>query len=283
VPAFDTPQPVTAEITLVLGVVRITAGTRADTVVQVRPCDEGNGQDVRAAEQTRVECAAGRLLVAGPRQRASGLFGFGRIGSIDVTVDLPAGSAVRVDAAVGTYYCRGRLGRCRLTTGCGDVEVETAGPLELRTGIGAVLVEHVDGDAELHTGSGRLRVDEVGGSTVIKNSNGDCWIGSVGGELRVNAANGDIRIDRPLAGVTARTANGDVRIGAITRGAVQLKTACGEVEFGIRAGTAALLDVSTSYGHVVNDLTPAQDAGTADETAEVRVRTGCGDIVIGRA
>ena len=54
---------------------------------------------MRAAEQTRVEYADGQLLVKGPKQRGFGLFG--KPGSIDVTVGLPAGSQILGDASRG--------------------------------------------------------------------------------------------------------------------------------------------------------------------------------------
>ena len=48
-PTFDTPTPISATIDLGLGDVRITAGDRATTVVDVRPSDPSNDGDSRAA------------------------------------------------------------------------------------------------------------------------------------------------------------------------------------------------------------------------------------------
>ena len=86
-PTFDTPEPISAVVELVVGDVRITASDRDDTAVEIRPSDESHEPDVRAAEQTRVEYSAGRLLVKTPRQRSLSLFG--KPGSIDVTIGLP--------------------------------------------------------------------------------------------------------------------------------------------------------------------------------------------------
>ena len=86
-PTFDTPEPVSAVLELVVGDVRITASDRDDTAVEIRPSDESHEPDVRAAEQTRVEYSAGQLLVKAPRQRSLSLFG--KPGSIDVTIGLP--------------------------------------------------------------------------------------------------------------------------------------------------------------------------------------------------
>ena len=64
-PTFETPEPITATIDVAVGDVRISAGDRGDTVVDVRPSDPSNDEDVKAAEQTRVECASGQLLRQG--------------------------------------------------------------------------------------------------------------------------------------------------------------------------------------------------------------------------
>ena len=59
-PTFDTPEPISAVVDLVVGDVRITASDRDDTAVEIRPSDESHEPDVRAAEQTRVEYSAGQ-------------------------------------------------------------------------------------------------------------------------------------------------------------------------------------------------------------------------------
>jgi hypothetical protein len=280
-PTFDTPGPISVVVELGVGDARISASDRGDTVVRVRPSDDSHGPDVRAAEQTQVEYTAGRLLVTAPKHRGLGLFS--KPGSIDLTIELPAGSDVRGDAGAATFRCVGRLGECRVKTGVGDIRLDHTGRVHLNTGAGAIAVDQVAGPAEISTGSGQVDLREVGGSAVIKNSNGDSWVGEITGDLRVNAANGDISVGRAKAGITASTANGAVRIGGVTRGSALLKTGFGEIEIGIGAGTAARLDVSTQFGRVLNHLDAADGPGPSDETVEVRARTAYGDIVIRRS
>ena len=150
-PTFDTPEPISATIDLAVGYIRLTGSDRGDTVVEVRPSDGSREVDVRAAEQTRVEYASGRLLVRAPKQRGLGVFG--RAGSIDVAIELPAGSHVQGDAWVAAFHGVGRLGECRVKTSSGDIQLDHTGPLDLVTGAGAVLVERVVGDAQVSTGS----------------------------------------------------------------------------------------------------------------------------------
>src|SRR6185369_9029782 len=121
-PTYDTPHPVTATVELVVGDLRIVAADRADTVVEVR-----------AADQTRVEYADGLLLVKTPKQRGLGLFG--KPGSVDVTVDLPARSKVQVDCGAGGVRTTGTLGAGRVKSGAGDVQVDRVegGRLSLET------------------------------------------------------------------------------------------------------------------------------------------------------
>jgi hypothetical protein len=280
-PSFDTPTPIALSVALVNGAVRVTAGARTDTVVQVRPGDESNDLDVRAAAQTTVDFTAGRLVVRGPRPPSLGLFG--KVGCVAVVVDLPAGSDADVEVGVGAVHCAGPLADCRLKTGAGDVQIEQAGTLTAHTGYGTAIAGNVTGDATVTTGSGRLSVTDVGGRAVLKNGNGDTWIGTAGGDLRIRSANGQITADHAGASVVANTANGDIRVGELVRGSATLRSAAGRIEVGIRTGTAALLDLHTQFGKISNEMQTVP-AGPADieERAEVRARTAYGDILIHR-
>jgi DUF4097 and DUF4098 domain-containing protein YvlB len=128
-----------------------------------------------------------------------------------------------------------------------------------------------------------MRIREIDGPAVIKNLNGVTWVGEVKGDVRCNAANGDITIDRALGAVDAKTANGAVRIGEVVRGSVELGTAYGELEVGVREGTAARLDVRSQFGNVRNLLTASDGPQPSDQRVEVRARTSFGDIVIRRS
>jgi DUF4097 and DUF4098 domain-containing protein YvlB len=278
-PTFDTPEPITATIDVAMGDVRISADDRGATVVEVHPSDASNEEDVKAAELTRVEYANEQLLVKAPKLR-SWLSKNG--GSIDVTVTLPAGSHVRGTMGLGDFQCDGRLGDCRIKTGLGRIRLDRAETLDLKSGTGDISVESAAGRAEVTAGSGDVRLRELDDSAVIKNSNGDTWVGVAGGDLRLNAANGSIAVDLAQANVGAKSANGDVRLGEVVRGSVVLETKIGDLEVGIREGTAAWLDVSSKFGHVRNALDAADAPATSAETVEVRARTTVGEVVIRR-
>jgi hypothetical protein len=281
-PTFDTPEAISVTVEFGVGDLRIVASDRTDTVVEVRPSDPAKKADVTAAEQTRVEFAGGRLLIKAPKNWRQYTFRGGGE-SVDVQVELPAGSQLRGETGVAALRCRGRMGECRYKTGIGDIQLDRAGAVQLRTGVGDITVERAGGDAELTTGSGSLRIDGIDGTAVVKNSNGDTWIGRVAGDLRVNAANGRISVDRAGGPVAAKSANGDVRLGEVAHGAVLAQTGFGKVEIGIRDGVAAWLDLNTRYGTVRNDLDTADRPGAGEEAVEVRARTAFGDIAIHRS
>ena len=277
---FETPQPISVALELRVADVRVAAGERVDTIVQVRPSDSSRADDVTAAEATRVEYSDGRLLVKGPRRlREWSPFSDG--GSIDVEIELPAGSDLSGHTAAGGFRCTGSLGRCELKSSAGGISLDRAARVKLSTA-GDIRLEQVTGDAELTTATGDVRAGEIDGSAVIKNSNGDTWIGETGGDLRVMAANGDIDVEHSHGSISAKTANGHIRVGSIHRGSLVAETANGRIEVGIAEGVAAWLDLDTRFGHVHNGLDATEAPGSADEQVEVRARTGFGDITIRR-
>lgn len=277
---YETPHPISVVLELRVADVRVAAGERADTIVHVRPSDSSRSEDVTAAEHTRVEYADGRLLVKEPaRLREPRLFSDG--GSIDVDIELPAGSALSGHTAAGAFRLTGSLGRCELKSSAGEISLDRAARAKLATA-GDIGLERVTGDAELATAAGDVRAGQIDGSAVIKNANGDSRIGEVGGDLRVKAANGDIDVEHLHGSVVAKTANGHIRVGSIHRGTLVAETATGHVEVGIADGVAAWLDLHTRYGHVHNGLDATDGPASADEQVEVRARTGFGDITIGR-
>ena len=282
---FQTPKPITVDLELGVGDISIDASERTETVVEVLPTDPGKSGDVTAAEQTRVELAGDRLVIRGPRGwRQWAPWGpSGGRESIDVRISLPTGSEIQGEAGVAALRARGELGAFRFKAGAGDIDVDAAGSVSIRTGAGDVSVGHAAGDLTASTGSGVVRIAAVDGSAVIKNSNRETWVGRVDGELRVKAANGGISIDRAGATVTVKTANGDISLGEVAPGAVVAETAFGKIDVGIREGVAAWLDLNTGFGRVNNDLADSDRPDAGEETVEVRARTSYGDISIRRA
>ena len=199
-----------------------------------------------------------------------------------MTVELPAGSNVHGGGQLADFHTDGRLGETRITIGLGRIRVDEAAALSLKSGTGDITVGRVTGDAEVTAGSGEVRLRELDAGATIKNSNGDTWVGEVRGDAQLKAANGSIAVDLANAGVGARSAHGDVRLGEVVRGSVVLETKVGNLEVGIREGTAAWLDISSRVGKLHNALDRADKPGSSTDTVEVRARTSVGDIVVRR-
>ncbi|MET8831947.1 DUF4097 family beta strand repeat-containing protein [Streptomyces sp. NPDC004610] len=280
-PAFDTPEPITLRVDVgAVGDVQITAEDRTDTVVEVRPTDETDSSDVKAAELTTVEFTDGVLVVRTPKPRA---LGFSRkTHSVDVTIALPSGSHLRGDAPVADLRCTGRLGECAFKTATGHLQVDRTGPLRLKTSAGHITVGRVDGDADVSTSTGRIRIARVEGAVTVKNSNGNTDIGTVIGTLQVRCANGDISVDHALGTRTdVETSNGGIRLGEVTGDTVALKTGTGDLEIGIGAGRPAKLELSTGFGRVHNMLESTTES--PGQAVTVRGHTSFGDITVLRA
>jgi hypothetical protein len=280
-PEYDTPEPISVNLELGYGDVRIAAGDRADTTVEVRPSDDTDESDVKAAGQVRVDYANGTLQITGPRARA---FDFSRkTRAVEVTIALPAGSQVSANLQAGDLLGTGRLGACRVKTSAGNIRLDDTGALRAETSAGHLSVESVAGNAEISTSSGKVQIGRVEGTAVVKNSNGATTIDSVTGDVRVRAANGDISVERAGGSVDAKSSNGGITLGEVARGSVVLSTAMGDLEVGIAEGTAAWLEVNTSFGHVHNQLENATKPEEGLEIVEVRGRTSYGDITIRRS
>jgi DUF4097 and DUF4098 domain-containing protein YvlB len=264
-PTFDTPEPISVIIDLELGIgdVRIAATDRTDTVVNVRARNTSSKSDLKAAEQTRIDYAAGQLVVETTQQHRQL---FSRGGSVDVRLELPAGSRVRADTAQGGLRSTGRLGECRFKTYRGDVVIERA-----------------DGFVEATTASGRVDIGQADGDVVIRNEHGDCRIGAITGSLRLAGMKGDVQVDKADGDVEVKITHGNIRLEDVARGSVVATTVAGTLEIGVREGSAAWLDVRSELGDLQNSLTGAAGPEPTDETVEVRARTYGGDIVVRRA
>jgi DUF4097 and DUF4098 domain-containing protein YvlB len=278
--SFPTTGPVAASIDVQWGDIRVVAGDDGAALVDVSPTDPSNERDRRAADDTTVTFADGRLQVVGPRNR-TGVFNK-KYGSVQVSVLLVSGSELDADTGLGTITVEGALGACRAKTSAGDVSVQDTTSADLRTGVGVVVARQIAGEAFCKTGSGAVRIDRIGGRAEVKNSNGDTRIGDSAGPLRVKSANGSIAVGRARGDVLATTANGNVSIGSAEAGAVSLKTSMGRIDIGIPSGTSALLDLSTTFGVVRNGLDATDQPPPGDRRVEIHAQTSAGDIDVVR-
>ena len=175
---YDTPAPIAAVLDVPAGRVQFIAADRADTAVEVRPADAAKGRDVKAAEQTKVEYADGVLRIAVPAKNQY----FGNSGSIEVTVQLPAGSRVEGKAAATELRVVGRLGDVTFEGAYDQIKIDEAASVHLTAVAGNVEVGRLTGPAEISTGKGDIRITEATrGTVVLRTQSGDISIGAAPG------------------------------------------------------------------------------------------------------
>ncbi|MEU0370476.1 DUF4097 family beta strand repeat-containing protein [Streptomyces sp. NPDC006283] len=176
---FDTPAPVSAVLDIPAGRIRFIAADRADTTVEILPADASKGRDVKAAEQIAVAYDDGVLRIEAPPAKNRIL---GSSGSIEVTVQLPAGSRIEAKAAAGEFRGVGRLGDVALEAAQGSVKLDEAASARLTLLAGDVSVGRLGGPAEISTQKGDIRIAEAKRGTVVLHTEA--------GELSVGAARG---------------------------------------------------------------------------------------------
>ena len=205
--------------------------------------------------------------------------------SIDLVIHLPSESAVRGEASVGDFAGEGALGAVRLKSDLGDIRPAQTADATLRSALGEIVLGNATGTAEIHNGSGGIRAGVIDGTADVSNSNGSVSLGTVTGRVQVKTLNGPLSVDCALGDITATSANGEIGIGQVVCGKATASSKHGRVEVGVRAGSAAWLDLNTTVGRVYNELDAASEPDESEPvaTVEVRASTKVGDIVIRRS
>ncbi|MFE2097925.1 MULTISPECIES: DUF4097 family beta strand repeat-containing protein [unclassified Streptomyces] len=215
---FTTAAPVSAVLDIPAGRIQLIAADRADTTVEVLPADAARSRDVQAAQEIEVSYDGGVLRIEAPKARNRIL---GHSGSVEVTVQLPAGSSVEAKAALAELRGVGRLG---------DVAFEGA--------------------------QATVKLDETDGARLTLQA-GDVSVGRLGGPAEISTQKGDLRISEAVHGtVTLRTEYGGIEVGAARGVSASLDagTGYGRIHNALRNtdGAAAGLNIhaTTAYGDI---------------------------------
>ncbi|MGW2281740.1 DUF4097 family beta strand repeat-containing protein [Streptomyces sp. NPDC001770] len=176
---FTTPAPISAVVDIPAGHIRFIAADRADTVVEVLPADASKGRDVKAAERIEVIHTDGVLRIGTP-EAANRILG--PSGSVELTVQLPAGSRIEVKAAAAELRGVGRLGDVVFEGQQATVKLDETASAQLAVLAGDITVGRLGGPAEISTGKGDLRITEaVRGTVTLRTSHGDIAVGAARG------------------------------------------------------------------------------------------------------
>ncbi|GAA1441558.1 DUF4097 family beta strand repeat-containing protein [Leifsonia poae] len=212
---YNTPTAITAVLDVPAGHLRFIAAERTDTLVEVRPVDASKARDVKAAERTTIEFADGVLRVETPEKNAA----FGPTGTVEVTVQLPAGSRIQ---ATGSAELRGagRLGEVSVQNAYGPIKLDEATTAQLGALDGDITIGRLTGPAEVSTARGDVRVGEaLQGTLALSTQLGNVSVGVPAGvTASLNAGTPYGRISNALANtggapvveIHATTASGDI-------------------------------------------------------------------------
>ncbi|WP_331745001.1 DUF4097 domain-containing protein (plasmid) [Streptomyces sp. NBC_01136] len=176
---FDTPAAISAVLDIPAGRIQVIAADRADTTVEVLPANASKSRDVKAAEQTKVEFGDGVLRIKAPAEKNQIL---GASGSIEVTVQLPAGSRIEAKAAAAEFRGVGRLGDVAFDGASGAIKLDEAASVRLTALAGDVSVGRLGGPAEISTQKGDIHIAEAtSGTVVLRTQMGDVTVGAAHG------------------------------------------------------------------------------------------------------
>jgi hypothetical protein len=265
-------------VDLQVGRVDLVATDRGDVVVTVNPSNPGRSGDRSAADRVRVDQVGDTVRITG----AGRLNLFGSGDSVDVLVEVPVVTTASIDVKYGWVNASGALGACRMNVPYGNITLESATRLDLSMGYGELRVARVAGDAEVRLKSGSARIGRVQGTLRLTGSDASVVVDSVGAAAEVTTSSGAVELGRAAGSVRVRSAYGMVRVGELVRGTAQIDGSYGGVDVGIRRGVSVWLDAVSQHGVVRTDLS-ASTGPESDDTLELRVRTGYGDITIHRS
>jgi hypothetical protein len=262
--------PVTGRINLMARVGRgsLTIDTRDDLAAATVELE--SPADPHAVDEAVVEMRGDTLVVVTPRH--GGIFDLPVLGGrdrerqgIDITVTVPAGTAMKLSSYSAPIQVNGRSGSADIAGGACGVDID-----------------EVDGDLRLRLGSGTAEVRTVSGSVQSRTGSGDAHFGEVAGDLTSACGSGDLSVDTIRGRARSRAGSGTASLGVVF-GDVDLASGSGELSIGLPAGTAARLDVTTGSGRFDSEL-PVEDApNAAAKTITVRARTGSGNVRLFRA
>ncbi|MFG3120504.1 DUF4097 family beta strand repeat-containing protein [Streptomyces sp. NPDC048201] len=213
---FDTPAPISTVLEIPGGRVQFIAADRADTTVEIRPTDPARSRDIKAAEQTSVAYADGVLRITAPTPDSKLL---GPSGSLEVTVQLPAGSGVEGKAAGAELRGVGRLGDVAFDGAYRHIKLDEAAAVRLTAIDGDVEIGRLGGPAEISTTRGDIRITEaLRGTVVLRTKSGDISVAAATGvSAALDAATDHGRVSSALKNdgttaleIRATTAKGDI-------------------------------------------------------------------------
>lgn len=282
---FATPDPVQLRVKIPAGDIRVQTHDSPMTDVQI------SGDNETLLDRIVVDHVnqAGRDVVS-VELRDGSLFSRWRGGDVDVSVKVPDRASLELSTASADVRADGGFEAVSADTASGEVAVDRADEVSIKTASGDVRVGTVSGVADVKTASGDITCAAVGSRSQLATASGDVSItASAGDDLTVSSASGDIHAVTIVDG-RFRTASGDIRVDRVTAGASTFNAVSGDVTVGVAAGAAVRVDAETISGELRSEISlgdepaePTADDDPSGAAVSLHIRTVNGDVRIVRA
>ena len=276
---FSTPGPTNLRVELGSGECQIRAEQTDTTTVELVPMhDDGYAQEL--IDRATVEQRGDQVLVLVPKSKGSL---FGRKGAISATIVVPTSSAIDVQLGSADLESHGVLGRAKVSTGSGEVSLDEVTEANVKAGSGDIRITTANGSVSTKCGSAETEIGRIAGGFDFLTGSGDIAVDDVEGPVRGKAGSADIKLGRAGDGVDILIGSGDLDLGRVERGKIAAKSGSGDVSVGVANGTAAYLDIMTGSGETTSSLDASEAPTDGEQTVELNIRTGSGDVVLQRA
>lgn len=186
-------------------------------------------------------------------------------GNAVLELQVPEGIAFEATTGSADVSAEVALGATRITTGSGDVSLDSVTDVQINTGSGDVSISNVTGSAgQVNSGSGDISVGGTGAALQARSASGDVSIGELTGALRANTASGDINVGRATGSVEGRSSSGDINVA-------------------VADSLPAWLDLRSVSGEVMIGLDASNQPEDGEPYVTIRANTASGDISVSRA
>lgn len=181
-----------------------------------------------------------------------------------VEIETPSGSDAYLGAASARIETLVPLGDVEIKSASGDVEVEEADSLRVKSA------------------SGNLRVGWVKDRLLFTSASGDLKVNkSEGSNTAASTASGNVRIEESNASLDVNTVSGNLRVNRYEGPRANLKSMSGSMVVCIPAGTSIDLDVSLLSGSLRLPK-PEETKTPVERSMSLRAKSVSGDLKIKR-
>jgi DUF4097 and DUF4098 domain-containing protein YvlB len=229
--AIPVPGPAELRLSTTSGHIEVIGEDREDVVIESgAPSDRDIESD-----------ATGRVSLTSARG-----------GSANLVVRCPTGSDLVAGTVSGHVTLRGQLGNARVTTISGNIEVQRADALDVRSISGNIEVERCAGVCSLRTKSGRTTIGSAG-DTEVSTISGRITLEDAKGGVKMRSVSGTVELSTEGKGdVAVQTMSGSVRV-AVAHGvkpSPRLRSLSGKPRFECPEGSDCRINVNTLSGRI---------------------------------